>query len=292
MMLNARKIPAMKTHQPEVPERLLQVTRRSFLKSTAGFSLGAVALNALLRGDSATAEPRSAHHFPARAKRVIYLTQSGGPSQLELFDHKPGLKKWEGTKIPDSVRQGQRLTLMTAGSKTLVMAARAKFHARGQCGAMVGEWLPHIGSVADELCFLKSVYTEQINHAPAMTFMLTGHQLPGRPSMGAWASYGLGSENKDLPEYIVLVSKMERPSDQPLYEYYWGSGFLPSKYQGVKLRSGKDPVLYLNDPPGLPRSLREGMVKTLGKMNQERFEAVGDPEIETRIGLSNAELGA
>ena len=266
----------------QVPESLIRVTRRNFLKSTAGFSLGAIALNSLLGKESVSAGA-SPHHFPARAKRVIYLTQSGGPSQLELFDHKPGLSKWEGTKIPDSVRQGQRLTLMTAGSKTLVMSARAKFNPYGQCGAMIGEWLPHIGSVADELCFLKSVYTEQINHAPAMTFMLTGHQLPGRPSMGAWASYGLGSENKDLPEYIVLVSKMERPSDQPLYEYYWGSGFLPSRYQGVKLRSGKDPVLYLNDPPGLPRNLREQMVKTVGRLNRERFREAGDPEIETRI---------
>jgi len=270
-----------RTHS--IPESLLRVTRRNFLKSSAGFSLGAIALNQLLHGGASSPGEGRGHHFAARAKRVIYLTQSGGPSQIELFDHKPNLKKWEGTKIPDSVRQGQRLTLMTAGSETLVMAARARFFPRGQCGMMLGEWLPHIGSVADELCLIKSLYTEQINHAPAMTFMLTGHQLPGRPSMGAWASYGLGSENRDLPDYIVLVSKMERPSDQPLYEYYWGSGFLPSKYQGVKLRSGKDPVLYLNDPPGLPRRLRQGMVQTLGRLNRERLRGAGDPEIETRI---------
>ncbi len=150
-------------------------------------------------------------HFTPRAKRVIFLTQSGGPSQLELFDAKPGLHRWAGQELPPSVRMGQRLTTMTASQRQLVMPARARFGTHGQSGATVGEWLPHMASVVDELCFIKSMHTEHINHAPAMTFLLTGHQLPGRPSIGAWTSYGLGSPNRNLPDYIVLVSKMQRP---------------------------------------------------------------------------------
>ena len=193
-------------------------------------------------------------HFPAKAKRVIFLTQSGGPSQIELFDYKPGLRKLAGLELPDSVRQGQRVTTMTSGQKQLVMPAVTQFVRHGKSGTMLGEWLPHLGKVVDDVCFVKSMHTDQINHAPAMTQFLTGHQIPGRPSMGAWVSYGLGSENKNLPDYLVLLSKMLRPSDQPLYDHYWGSGFLPSRYQGVKLRNAKDPVLYLRDPEGMPRT--------------------------------------
>ena len=189
----------------------LSSTRRHFLGRGTGFSLGAIAMNALQSEASASGVLEQTH-FPAKAKRVIYLTQSGGPSQIELFDWKPGLAKLEGTTLPDSIRNGQRLTTMTANQKQIVMGPRARFRQHGQSGAFVGEWLPHIGSVADDLCFIKSMYSEYINHAPAMTFMLTGHQIPGRPSMGAWASYGLGSENRNLPDYIVLVSKMQRPS--------------------------------------------------------------------------------
>ena len=219
---------------------------------------------------------------PPRAKRVIFLTQSGGPSQLELFDPKPTLSRLEGTKIPDSIRRGQRVTTMTSGQQQLVMGARARFARYGESGATIGEWLPHIASVADDLCFVKSMHSDQINHAPAMTFFLSGHQLPGRPSMGSWVSYGLRSANADLPDYVVLVSRMERPSDQPLYEYYWGAGFLPSRYQGVRLRSGGEPVLYLNDPEGLPRPLRRGMLDALGALNRRRHERNGDPETLTR----------
>ena len=244
----------------------------------AGSPLSARGLQQLLGGRGPAAP-----HFAPRVKRVIFLTQSGGPSQIELFDHKPGLQRWEGTELPDSIRKGQRLTTMTSKQKQLVMACKTRFHRYGQSGATVGEWLPHIGSIADDLCFIKSMYTEPINHAPAMTFMLSGHQLPGRPSMGAWASYGLGSPNADLPDYVVLVSKMERPSDQPLYEYYWGAGFLPSRYQGVRFRSGSEPVLYLNDPPGLPRSVRRRMLDTLGDLNQIQHASTGDPEVRTRI---------
>jgi hypothetical protein len=222
-------------------------------------------------------------HFAPKAKRVIFLTQSGGPSQLELFDEKPDLMKWAGVELPDSVRQGQRVTTMTANQKQLIMPPRIKFARCGSSGATIGEWLPHLQRVADEICFIKSMHTDEINHAPAMTKFLTGHQLPGRPSMGAWVSYGLGSENQDLPDYLVMISKMQRPSDQPLYDHYWGSGFLPSSYQGVKLRNSKDPVLYLRDPDGLPKNLRRGMLDGLSQLNQQRLADVGDPEIATRI---------
>mgnify|MGYP002378185227 FL=1 len=218
-----------------------------------------------------------------KARRVIFLTQSGGPSQLELFDHKPGLRKWAGTELPESVRQGQRLTTMTANQKQLILPGITRFFQHGRSGAAISEWLPHLGRVADDVCFIKSMTTDQINHAPAMTKFLTGHQLAGRPSMGAWLSYGLGSVNQNLPDYLVLISKMLRPSDQPLYDHYWGSGFLPSRHQGVKLRNSKDPVLYLRDPDGLPRELRRGMLDGLGELNQMRFESAGDPEILTRI---------
>jgi hypothetical protein len=261
-------------------------TRRAFLGSAGGVSLGAMALHSLL---GATAEPAPAiglpgfPHFAPRAKRVIFLTQSGGPSQLELFDHKPGLRQWAGQELPDSVRQGQRVTTMTANQKQLVMPGVTQFTRHGQSGTELGEWLPHLSQVVDDVCFVKSMFTDQINHAPAMTQFLTGNQLPGRPSMGSWFSYGLGSTNRNLPDYLVMLSKMQRPSDQPLYDHYWGSGFLPSRYQGVKLRNAKDPVLYLRDPDGLPKPLRRGMLDGLAELNQRRLTQSGDPEISTRI---------
>jgi hypothetical protein len=270
----------------------LDLTRRYFLGRCTGLSLGAMALSQMAKvghADEAASDRNSIGgmtslpHFAPKAKRVIFLTQSGGPSQLELFDEKPDLMKWAGIELPDSVRQGQRVTTMTANQKQLVMPTRVKFNRCGQSGATIGEWLPHLQQVADELCFIKSMHTDEINHAPAMTKFLTGHQLPGRPSMGAWVSYGLGSENQDLPDYLVMISKMQRPSDQPLYDHYWGSGFLPSSYQGVKLRNSKEPVLYLRDPDGLPKELRRGMLDGLRELNQQRFSATGDPEIETRI---------
>ncbi|MCM8526507.1 MAG: DUF1501 domain-containing protein [Lentisphaeraceae bacterium] len=264
------------------------VNRRSLIKSAAGFSLGAIALNSLNAADNKPKRNENGGieglpHFKGKAKRVIYLTQSGGPTQHELFDYKPELAKWEGKVIPESIRKGQRVTGMTKNQKQIAMGSRTKFNRYSKCDIEIGEWIPHIGSVADEICLIKSMKSDQINHAPAMTRMLTGHQLPGRPSMGAWASYGLGSENKNLPDYVALVSKMERPSDQPLYEYYWGSGFLPSQYQGVKLRSAKEPVLYLNDPKGMSKKVRRKMLDTLAKMNQKHLEKSGDSEIETRI---------
>jgi hypothetical protein len=272
--------------QSQKPSDPLDVTRRYFLGRGAGVGIGAMVLSLLESQRSVASQDVGADalpHFLPKAKRVIFLTQSGGPSQIELFDHKPGLLKLAGQKLPESVRNGQRLTGMTKGQPQLVMPSHSVFRRHGQSGATVSDWLPHIGSIADELCFIKSMTTDQINHAPAMTKFLTGHHLPGRPSMGSWFSYGLGSQNRDLPDYLVLLSKMKRGSDQPLYDHYWGSGFLPSVYQGVKLRSAKDPVLYLNDPDGLPRHLRRSMLNGLGDLNQIRHEQTGDPEIETRI---------
>ena len=271
------------------PEKLFEpfeATRRYFLGRGAGVGIGAMALSVLgnpSTSASAGVGERDLPHFASKAKRIIFLTQSGGPSQIELFDHKPGLNKFAGKKLPDEIRGGQRLTGMTKGQPQLVMPAHSVFRQHGQSGATVSNWLPHTASIADELCFVKSMTTDQINHAPAMTKFLTGHHLPGRPSMGSWFSYGLGSENRELPDYIVLLSKMKRGSDQPLYDHYWGSGFLPSVYQGVKLRSAKDPVLYLNDPDGLPRPLRRSMLNGLSELNSMRYAQTGDPEIETRI---------
>ncbi len=269
----------------------LNITRRYFLGKCTGVSLGAMALSRLLSGAGAAVDPvRDVNgglpqfpHFAPKAKRVIFLTQSGGPSQIELFDEKPGLMKLAGTELPESVRNGQRLTTMTASQKQLIKPAATKFSHCGASGATISEWLPHLQRVADDVCFIKSMHTDQINHAPAMTQFLTGHQLAGRPSMGAWVSYGLGSEARNLPDYLVLISKMQRPSDQPLYDHYWGSGFLPSRFQGVKLRNAKDPVLYLRDPDGLPREVRRGMLDGLAELNTMRLAQTGDPEIATRI---------
>lgn len=259
------------------------VARRAFLGNGLQSAAGLAALACLQRAACGASGSPAVGQSNPRAKRVIFLTQSGGPSQLELFDNKPGLMKWAGRELPDSVRRGQRLTTMTAGQKQLVMPSRVRFRRCGESGAEISEWLPHLQGVVDELCLVRSLYTDEINHAPAMTKFLTGHQLAGRPSMGAWTSYGLGSENSSLPEYLVLISKMQRPSDQPLYDHYWGSGFLPSRHQGVKLRNSREPVLYLRDPDGLPRELRRGMLDGLTELNQQHLEQSGDPEIAARI---------
>jgi hypothetical protein len=264
----------------ELHQQLNHINRRNLLSQAAGFGFGSIALNGLMASENS--KPHMAQSTP-KAKRVIYLTQSGGPSQHELFDYKPELSKWEGKVIPESIRKGQRVTGMTKKQKQIAMGARTKFNRYSSCDIKMGEWIPHIGSIADELCLINSMKSDQINHAPAMTRMLTGHQLPGRPSMGAWSSYGLGSMNNNFPDYVALVSKMERPSDQPLYEYYWGSGFLPSQYQGVKLRSAKEPVLYLNDPKGMPKAQRRSMLDSLKSMNQEHYEKTHDSETLTRI---------
>ena len=270
----------------------LAMTRRAFFSRT-GVSLGSTALAFMLRENGLAAPLPGASgpgaglpdlpHFAPKAKRVIYLFQSGGPSQLDLFDHKPGLEKLRGEDLPDSVRRGQRLTGMTAHQSRFPTAPSIfGFRRHGQSGATLSELLPHTAKIADELCFIKSMHTEQINHDPAITFAFTGFQLAGRPSLGSWISYGLGSENQNLPAFVVMVS-LGASSDQPLYDRLWGSGFLSSRYQGVKFQSGSDPVLYLSNPPGIDPEVRRRFLDDLSKLNQKNAEAFGDPEILTRI---------
>lgn len=257
--------------------------RRSFLKHSM---LGTVSLASLLgSGAARAAASERPSHFAARAKRVIYLFQSGGPSQLELMDYKPRLKELHGSELPDSIRQGQRLTGMTSGQKSFpVVAPKFRFDPAGDQGAFFSELLPHTAAMVDDLCIVRSVHTEAINHDPAITFMQTGSQQPGRPSLGAWLSYGLGSEADDLPAFVVMISHGSgRDANQGLLDRLWGSGFLPSSHQGVKFRSGAEAVLYLNDPPGIDRKLRRQMLDQLGKLNQQQQALDGDPEIGARI---------
>ncbi len=261
----------------------LNLTRRHFFQQAG---VGAAALWTLLQGDSPVrAEGAGLPHFAPKAKRVIYLFQSGAPSQLDLFDHKPRLAEMRGKELPDSVRRGQRLTGMTATQDSFPLAPSLfRFDRHGKSGAWVSELLPHTAKIVDELSFIRSMHTEAINHDPAVTFFQTGAQLAGRPSMGSWLAYGLGSENRNLPAFVALVSQGSgNPNDQPLYDRLWGSGFLPSRYQGVKLRSGSDPVLFLSNPPGLDAATRRRMLDDLAKLNETKLKEVGDPEIATRI---------
>jgi hypothetical protein len=221
-------------------------------------------------------------HFVPKAKRVIYLFQSGAPSQLDLFDHKPLLNKMNGKETPESVLGNQRLTGMTAGQTSFPMAGSVfDFKQHGQSGAWVSELMPHTSKIVDELCFIKSMYTEAINHDPAITFLQTGSQLPGRPSIGSWLSYGLGTDNKNLPEFVVLLTKDKY--GQPLYSRLWGNGFLPSQHQGVQFRSGKDPVLYLDNPPGVTQDNRKIQLEHLKELQKLQHQDVGDPEILSRM---------
>ncbi len=266
-------------------QRLL--TRRGFFGRSAG-GIGAAALAALLDPRAAgagTGGVLSAPHFAAKAKHVIYLFMSGGPSQLDLFDHKPRLKEFHGQELPGSVRMGQRITGMTSGQASFpCVAPMFRFDRRGKSGAWVSELLPEIGGVADEIAIVRSVNTEAINHDPATTFLQTGSQQPGRPSFGAWLSYGLGSENQDLPAFVVMISQGSgNKTDQPIFSRLWGSGFLPTRHQGVRFRSGDDAVLYLANPPGVDREARRGMLDGVGELNRMAAEAFGDPEINTRI---------
>jgi hypothetical protein len=263
-----------------IDEFITSISRRAFLKQSA---LGTAALASLLAGEG-LAETDGPPHFPPKAKRVIYLFQAGGPSQLETFDYKPQLEKWRMKDLPDSIRQGQRLTGMTAHQTAFPVAPSIfKFAQSGQSGATVSELLPNLARVADKLTFIKSMHTEQINHDPAQTFALTGFQLAGRPSIGAWLSYGLGSENKDLPAFVTMISLGRNGGDQPLYERLWGSGFLPSRYQGVKFHNGADPVLFLSNPPGVDPEARRRFLDDLAEMNQLNAQRYGDPEIATRM---------
>jgi hypothetical protein len=259
------------------------LTRRYFFgKASAG--LGIAALSSLLQADETAGLP-GLPHFPATAKRVIYLFQSGAPSQMDLFDYKPRLNDLTGTELPDSVRSGQRLTGMTAGQATFPVAASLfRFGRHGNSGAWVSELMPHTAKVVDDLCFVKSMYTEAINHDPAVTFFQTGFQLAGRPSIGAWLAYGLGSENRDLPAFVVMISQgTGNPNDQPLADRQWGSGFLPTRYQGVKFRSLGDPVLYLSDPSGFSVPARRRFIDDVARLNRVEMDEFGDPEIATRI---------
>ena len=259
-------------------KEFLRTTRRVFL-SGASLGLGSVALSQLLpQQASSITNPQ----FSPRAKRVIYLFQSGGPSQLDLFDYKPILNKRNGEELPDSIRRGQRLTSMSAHQASLPLAGSAfQFKQEGQSGNWVSQLLPHTAAIVDDLCFIKSVYTEAINHDPAITFFQTGSQVAGRPSLGAWLSYGLGSLNADLPTFCVLVSKDK--GGQPLYSRLWGSGFLPSRHQGIQFRSGKNPVLYLTNPDGISQKCRRIMLDRLQELHQLEFDRESDPEIQTRI---------
>jgi len=221
-------------------------------------------------------------HFNPQAKRVIYLFQSGGPSHLELFDYKPLLNKMNGEEIPESVTQGQRRTGMTSGQGEFPIAGSVYgFKQHGKSGMWMSELMPHTAEIVDDLCFIKSMHTDAINHDPAATFIQTGSQLPGRPSLGAWLSYGLGSDNENLPGFVVLVTKDKY--GQPLYSRLWGNGFLPSEYQGVQFRSGKHPVLYLNNPPGVSDADRRAQLDHLNKLEQLNYEAVEDEEIKARM---------
>lgn len=275
---------------------LLDMARRRFLSQSAA-GIGAAALAGLLQ-DGARAEPKPVAprgqprpgvlpktHFPGKAKRVIYLVMSGGPSHIDLFDYKPQLKKHHGEELPASVRMGQRVTGMTAGQKAFPCASSLfKFQRHGQSGAWISELLPHIGGVADELAIVKAVHSEAINHDPAITYLQTGSQQPGRPSLGAWLSYGLGSENDNLPAFVVMISQGSgNKTDQPIFSRLWGTGFLPSEHQGVRFRSGQDPVLYLSNPSGVDAGARREMLDGVGELNRLAAGAVGDPEIATRI---------
>ena len=273
----------------------LSMTRRHFFrKSTAGIAMGIPALASLLSQDGFAApdgvDPKTGGqpgfpNFAPKAKRVIFLHQSGAPSQIDLFDHKPTLMKMKGTDLPDSVRMGQRITGMTSGQSTLPVAPSIfDFSPAGKSGVMLSNLLPYHHKIVDDITMIRTVYTDAINHDPAITFIQTGFQQPGRPSMGAWVSYGLGSENQNLPAFVVMISQANALNpDQPLFSRLWGTGFLPSKYQGVKFHAGGDPVLYLSNPPGISPTTRRRMLDGVAKLNRLLAEKYGDPEIETRV---------
>lgn len=273
----------------EFLESRLNVNRRHFLGKLS-LGLGSVALGSLLipdllgGGDEVENVPVTGlPHFAPKAKRIIYLFQNGAPSQLESFDYKPLLNKMHGEELPASVRMGQRLTGMTSGQKSFpLVGSHFKFAQYGQSGAWVSEIFPNIAKIADELCFVKTLHTEAINHDPALTFMQTGAQQGNRPSMGAWLSYGLGSENKNLPAFCVLLSR-GKGNGQGVYSKLWTNGFLDSVHQGVQFSSGEEPVLYLNDPTGADRTRTRKMLDHLAQLNSLSYQEFGDPEIQTRI---------
>ena len=261
------------------------MSRRRFLNQF-GMGLGAVALSDLVKGDLAADDIKGGAmdrlHHPAKAKRVIFLFQSGGPSQIDLWDHKPHLNKIQGEQLPESIRKGQRLTGMSGNQSSFpLVGSPFKFKQHGESGQWMSELLPHTAGIADRMCVVNSMYTEAINHGPGVTFLQTGSQFPGRPSIGAWLSYGLGTANRNLPSFVVMVTKNK--GGQPLVSRLWGSGFLPARHQGVRFRSGKDPVLYLNNPAGIDRASRKRMLDAIDALHQMQLEKQTDPLLETRI---------
>jgi Protein of unknown function (DUF1501) len=275
----------------------LHLTRRQLFGLSAK-GIGIAALASLLKdsglafpaGDEPGRDPKTGGlvglpHYSPKVKRVIFLHQSGGPSQIETFDYKPSLEKLHGSELPDSIRRGQRITGMTSGQSTFpCVKSLFKFSQQGKSGIWVSELLPHTAKIVDEISVIKTMNTDAINHDPAITFIQTGFQQPGRPSLGSWMSYGLGSENQNMPAFVVLLSQAHAlNTDQPLFSRLWSSGFLPSKYQGVRFRAGSNPVLYLQDPPGVSQTTRRQMLDVVAKLNKMKHDAYGDPEIETRI---------
>ncbi len=270
-------------HPMAISQKQDALNRRTFL-TTSAHGFGAAALGSLLGGETATAAPLlDKPHHPSKAKRVIYLFQSGGPSQCDLFDQKPELEKQRGKELPASVRGSQRITTMTSKQKTLLVSpTRYRFMRHGKSGMAISELMPHLGKVADDICLIRSMHTEAINHDPAITFFQTGFQLAGRPSIGSWVSYGLGAMNKNLPSYVVF-SSLGTSGAQPLYSRLWSSGFLPTEYSGVKLRNTGAPVFFLSNPTGIDSGLRRDMLDDLASLNRQQHALVGDPEIEARI---------
>jgi hypothetical protein len=272
-------------------EHSQRLTRRAFLGQTS-LGLGSAALSTLLKKDlqaeSADKTGGSLNgitHFAPKAKRVIYLFQNGGPTHVELFDGKPSLAAMHGKPVPDSFVSGKRFSTMTGKPDGKLMLAPVEpFQQHGQSGATVSSFLPHIAKISDELCFVKSMHTDAVNHAPAISLLLSGGQIPGRPTMGAWLNYGLGSANENLPSYVVMTSVTKDTScGQIFYDFYWGSGFLPSEHQGVKFRGKGEPVLYLSNPKGVSQSMRRGLLDDLARLNERQFQDFGDPEIASRI---------
>ena len=257
--------------------------RRQFL-TNASIGLGAAAVSSMATPGLASEFSSGCHHAP-KAKRVIFLFMAGAPSQLDLFDHKPNLEKLHGEPLPKEISRGQRVTTMTRGKAQKICASIFKFAPQGKSGLVMSELLPHLSTLADDICLIKSTHTEAINHDPAKTFFCTGAEMPGKASMGAWLSYGLGSLNKDLPEFVVLTSAFwsGKVNVQALYTRLWGTGFLPTKHQGVAFQSVGDPVLFLSNPPGVDRKARHKMLDFVAKVNQEQSKVTGDPEIQTSL---------
>jgi len=263
----------------------LNLTRRQFFGRSAT-GIGVAALHDLMARDGLAAEPAiSSPNFAPKAKRVIYLFMNGAPTHVDLFDYKPQLTKLHGQPVPESYLGDRRFSTMTGKANGKLMLAPVEpFQQHGQSGAWVSSFMPHTAAISDELCFIKSMHTDAVNHAPAISFLLSGAQLPGRPTLGAWLSYGLGSETENLPSFVVLTSVSKGTScGQIFYEFYWGSGFLPSRYQGVKFRASGDPVLYLSNPDGISRDMKRGMLDDIARINEQKLQDFNDPEIATRI---------